>query len=380
MYFVVYTDYLYRERGGAVYGERAFVRFLDALAVELDGLRLLGRLDPGSGPAHYRLGGPIEFVPLPYYAKLTQVGAVLRSIPGTVGRMWRALDDADAVFSLGPFPHAIGLALLARVRRRRLVLGVRQDFPAYIRHRHPGAPVLLAAAWALECCWRMLALTAPVVAVGADLARRYRRSPRVLNATISLIGGADVEAGARAAGRAYDVPELTLLAVGRLDAEKNPLLLADILRLLRARDQRWRLVVCGEGGMCAALERRLAELGLSDRCELRGYVPLDGGLLELYRSSHAFVHVSRTEGLPQVLIEAYASGLPAVATAVGGVRELGDCSLLVPADDAVAAAEAIQRLIDEPALRERLINAGLARAAGLTLEAMAAETARFIAA
>src|SRR5581483_2467935 len=122
----------------------------------------------------------------------------------------------------------------------------------------------------------------------------------------------------------------------------------------------------------------LSELGLTDACDLRGYVPLDGGLLELYRASHAFLHVSRTEGLPQVLIEAYASGLPSVATAVGGVRGLGDCSLLVPPDDAVAAAGAVQRLIDDRALRERLVAAGLRRARRSTLEAQASEVARFI--
>jgi glycosyltransferase involved in cell wall biosynthesis len=375
---LVYTDYLYRERGGTVFAERAFVRFLGALARELDGLRLLGRLDQGPGPAHYVLDGAIEFVPLPHYAKLTQLGAVLRSVPGTVRRMWRALDDSETVFSLGPFPHAIVLAVMARLRRRRLVLGVRQDFPSYVRHRHPGRPLLWLMAWVLETCWRALALRTPVVTVGADLARHYRRSPRVLNTTISLIGADDVKAGRAAAARSYEVGQLTLLTVGRIDAEKNPLLVAEVLRLLRQRDPRWRLVVCGEGNLANALERRLRELGLADHCELLGYVPLDGGLLDVYRGSHTFLHVSRTEGLPQVLIEAYACGLPSVATAVGGVRNLGDCSLLVPPDDAVAAAEAAQRLIDDAALRSRLIEAGLRRAAELTLEGEAAAVARFL--
>jgi glycosyltransferase involved in cell wall biosynthesis len=377
---VVYTDYLYRDRDGTVFAERAFVRFLGALARQLGGLRLLGRLDTGPGPAHYELDGAIDFQALPHYARLTQIGPVLRSVPGTLARMWRALDDADVVFSLGPYPHAIALALIALLRRRRLVLGVRQDFPAYIRHRHPQNRLLHLAAWALECCWRLLALRNPVVAVGPDLAARYRRAPAVLTAAVSLISAQDVEAGRRAAVRSYDDDVLTLLTVGRLDAEKNPLLLAEVIALLRERDPRWRLVVCGEGDMAGLLRERLSELGLTDACDLRGYVPLDGGLLDAYRGSHAFLHVSRTEGLPQVLIEAYASGLPSVATAVGGVRALGDASLLVPPDDAVAAATAVQRLSDDSALRERLVAAGLQRATGLTEEGQAAAVAGFLAA
>src|SRR5437764_2584909 len=186
MRLVVYTDYLYRERHGEVFGERAFVRFLGALARELGGLRLLGRLDRGPGPAHYLLDEAIDFVALPHYERLTQIGPVVRSVPGTVASMWRALDDADAVLSLGPYPHAIALALLTLLRRRRLVLGVRQDFPAYVHHRHPRRRSLQLAATALEGCWRALALATPVVAVGPDIARRYRRSPRVLDTTVSL--------------------------------------------------------------------------------------------------------------------------------------------------------------------------------------------------
>ncbi len=217
-----------------------------------------------------------------------------------------------------------------------------------------------------------------MVAVGPDIASRYRRAPRVLEATISLITASDVKAGAAAAGRSYDSEVLTLLTVGRLDAEKNPLLLADVLALLRVRDPRWRMVVCGEGDLAGALRARLEQLGLSAHCELRGYVPLDGGLLDLYRASHVFLHVSRTEGLPQVLIEAYASGLPSVATAVGGVRSLGDCSVLVEPGDASAAAAAVEGLVGDEGVRERLIAAGLSRARQATIEVEAARVASFI--
>jgi glycosyltransferase involved in cell wall biosynthesis len=202
----------------------------------------------------------------------------------------------------------------------------------------------------------------------------------VLDATVSLITTADVKAGADAARRSYDGEVLTLLTVGRLDPEKNPLLLAEVLALLRERDPRWRLVVCGEGDLAGALRARLERMGLSNHFELRGYVPLDGGLLDLYRGSHVFLHVSNTEGLPQVLIEAYASGLPTVATAVGGVRSLADCSVLVEPGAAAAAAAAVQGVAGDSGLRERLIAAGLNRAKGATLEVQTRRVADFLAA
>jgi glycosyltransferase involved in cell wall biosynthesis len=103
------------------------------------------------------------------------------------------------------------------------------------------------------------------------------------------------------------------------------------------------------------------------------------GLLDVYRESHVFLHVSLTEGMPQVLLEAFASGLAVVATAVGGVAEAaGEAALLIGPDDADAAAKAVLRIAHDPELRRRLVSAGLQKARGQTLEAETARVAAFI--
>jgi glycosyltransferase involved in cell wall biosynthesis len=235
------------------------------------------------------------------------------------------------------------------------------------------------AADLLEGSWRRIAKRCPVVVVGPSLRRNYSHSPAVLEIAVSLVSAADVAAGRVAGARIYD-GQLQLLSVGRLDPEKNPLLLADAFAQIHRADQRWRLVVCGEGPMTDGLERRLRELGLSEVAEIRGYVPLHGGLLDLYRSSHAFLHVSLTEGMPQVLIEAFASGVPVVATAVGGVPDaVGSAALLIPANDADAAAAAVLRTGSDVALRGELIDAGLRHAERHTLEQESARVAQLIA-
>jgi 2-deoxystreptamine N-acetyl-D-glucosaminyltransferase/2-deoxystreptamine glucosyltransferase len=119
---------------------------------------------------------------------------------------------------------------------------------------------------------------------------------------------------------------------------------------------------------------------VSGRAELRGYVPLDGGLRDAYGSAHALLHVSWTEGFPQVLVEAFAAGLPVVATDVGGVAGVArHAALLIPSGDARAAAVALERLRADPALRERLTAGGRRVAAEHTVEATAARVAAFIA-
>jgi glycosyltransferase involved in cell wall biosynthesis len=381
----VYTDYEYCSDGQRRYGRRAFVVFLEALREHVDRLVLVGRFDPEPGSSHYPLHEETELVGLPHYESLGHPLAVARSLLVSVVRFWRLLDDVDTVWVLGPYPHSVLLALLTALRRRRLVLGVRQDMPLYVRSRRPDRRWMHVSADVLEGIWRLLARRYAVVVVGPELERKYRdgHARSVFATTVSLVSERDLDAAAQAvAARDYGGP-LTVLTVGRLDVEKNPLLLADIVaRLDDDGDGRtWRLLVCGEGPLREQLAERVAELGLGDRVELLGYVPIDGGLLQLYRSSHAFLHVSWTEGFPQVLVEAFASGLPAVATAVGGVPAAAEgAALLVAPDDAASAAAELRRLADDPVLRGELIAAGLERARGGTLETASARLAEFLAA
>ena len=96
-------------------------------------------------------------------------------------------------------------------------------------------------------------------------------------------------------------------------------------------------------------------------------------------TSHVLLHVSWTEGFPQVLVEAFASGLPVVATAVGGVPAgVGDAALLIPPGDPEAAADALERVAADRELRARLTDAGSERAAGLTLESQIADLVAFL--
>ncbi|MHB8235174.1 MAG: glycosyltransferase, partial [Solirubrobacteraceae bacterium] len=351
MRLAVYTDYEYRSDGVRRYGQRAFVVFLEALRPHVERLVLVGRFDPEPGTSHYPLHDDTELVGLPHYENLTQPLSVARSLFGSLVQFWRLLDEVDTVWVLGPYPHSVALALLTALRRRRLILGVRQDMPLYVRSRRPERRWMHLGADVLEAIWRLLARRYAVVVVGPELERKYLKghARRVLATTVSLVSSDDLADPDEALARRDYGGRLTLLTVGRLDAEKNPLLLADIVARLRAGGHDWRLLVCGDGPMRTELEAHIGALDVGEAIELLGYVPIDGGLLDLYRNSHAFLHVSLTEGFPQVLVEAFASGLPAVATAVGGVAAAaGDAALLIEPQDAGAAAEALERNATDP--------------------------------
>lgn len=378
MRLAIYTDYAYRRNGDDIYADRAFALFIEALAGQLeDRPVLIGRLHPKPATGRYRLTEAVEFVALPYYETVTRPLGAMREIARSLRRFWRVLGGVDAVWLLGPHPVALLFVALTAARRRTVILGVRQDMGEYIRSRHPGRRWLWAIGGILEGLWRLIGRLAPVVVVGPQLADNYSRSPELLAVAISLIGNADI--AGRPSRTDWDAEELEILSVGRLETEKNPLLLADILARLVERDPRWRLSVCGEGPLSDGLAQRLDDLGVAGNARLLGYLPLDEGLHDAYRGSHALLHVSWTEGLPQVLFEAFAAGLPVVATDVGGIRAaVGDATELVPAGDAEAAAAALERLRDDDALRARLVEAGTAQARDHTIEAETRRVADFM--
>jgi len=376
----VYADLVFRRDGDGLSADRAFIDFVAGLAPSLEELVLFGRLQPGPGrAAHPVSGGNVRFVALPYYRSTASARAVVPAFRASLGALEAELDRLDALWLFGPHPLALAFARAARAHGTPVFLGVRQDLLRYAAARSSGMRRVwsLPVALALERAFRRLSRRTPTIVVGAELARQYAGGAATLATGFSLVGDADLVPLDVALARSWE-GELRLLTVGRLSPEKNPMLLLDILVRLRSLEPRWRLSAIGEGPLAPALSRRAAELGLGDALALPGYIPIGPALWERYRASHAFLHVSRTEGLPQVLFEAQAAGLPIIATDVGGVRAaVGTSGLLVPPADAAAAAAAVDRLRTEPELRQRLVEAGARNAAQETRERQLANILEF---
>ena len=164
--------------------------------------------------------------------------------------------------------------------------------------------------------------------------------------------------------RELGLPESAFVVgtVGRLAPEKaQGVLLEAAQQLLRRPAERpLYVVLVGDGAERAALEKAAAPLGERVRfLGARADVP------RLLQGFDVFCLSSRTEGLPLVLPEAMATGLPVVSTAVGGIPSVvveGVTGYLVPVGAPAALAEALGRLQRDTALGPRLGTAGRIRA------------------
>jgi len=169
------------------------------------------------------------------------------------------------------------------------------------------------------------------------------------------------------AANGFGEDEILVLSAARLDPQKNPLGLIEAFAAAAAGDVRCRLLMAGEGSLMEEARRRAAQLGVGGQVSLLG-VRTD--IPELLNACDAFALASDWEGHPLSLMEAMATGLPVVATAVGGVPEIvedGVTGLLVPPGDIQALAQALECLIRNPQRRRELGEA--ARAASTRFDA-----------
>jgi glycosyltransferase involved in cell wall biosynthesis len=246
--------------------------------------------------------------------------------------------------------------------------------PALLLGRLSGAPVVVSehyTGFQRGLVTGSDALTARLAFRGADLVApvshdlaRYVRSiqPRARVRVVGNVVDTDVfSPPARPQARAAGQP-IRLLTVAALAAKKGHRnLLEALVSVRRTHDVVLDLV--GEGDERAKLQELTRALGLDGSVRFHGELA-KGEVAELMRQSDLFVLPSLYENLPVVLIEAMASGLPIVATSVGGVPELLDerAGLLCPPGDPAALAGAILVVLE-----------GRMR---LDLESVAAETRR----
>jgi colanic acid/amylovoran biosynthesis glycosyltransferase len=150
-----------------------------------------------------------------------------------------------------------------------------------------------------------------------------------------------------------------LLTVARLAPRKGQEVLLDALSQLRSEGDDVVLTIVGDGPARRDIELRADELGVAGAVTFVGALGRDE-VPGFYAKADAFCLPSFSEGVPIVLMEAMASGLPVVATQIMGVPELvnNGYGLLVPPARADALAHALSRLMHDPELRRDLGTAG----------------------
>jgi len=149
-----------------------------------------------------------------------------------------------------------------------------------------------------------------------------------------------------------------VVSAGRLSPEKGHRYLVEAIAGLKIKQPGAFFLFCGDGPCREALEKQAHELGVLDRTLFSGF---RRDLPEIFSVMDLFVLPSLSEGLPNVILEAFASGKPVVASDVGGVSEIVNHEvngLLVPPQQSDHLAEAIERILSDPLWGKEMGNSG----------------------
>jgi glycosyltransferase involved in cell wall biosynthesis len=176
---------------------------------------------------------------------------------------------------------------------------------------------------------------------------------------------------------------MTVLCVARIDRQKNQMLLVEWMG--RHTDAKVRLVgPVTQPDYRAELEARAAALGVAGHLTVVGALKPDSPeLVSEYKNADVFVLPSRHEPFGIVVLEAWAAGVPVVASDVGGLGKLcaahPDAALTFPRDDAEAMGLAIERILSDTTQRARMVQNGRLAAQAYDWQSLAARLVDFYA-
>jgi glycosyltransferase involved in cell wall biosynthesis len=250
--------------------------------------------------------------------------------------------------------HMVHANLMARALRMLVPVPV---LVSTIHNVYEGGPILMAG-------YRLSnGLVDHMTIISEAAAERFVRERIVPSRLLTVIAnGVDTERmrnvppGARSELRSalgVSDQDFVWLAVGRFEIAKDYPNMLRAFAQVRAAEPRAVLVIVGQGSLQAEAEALVAELGLGPAVRFLGArtdVP------EVMHAADGYVMSSAWEGMPMVLLEAAAAGLPIVATAVGGNGEVvrdGESGFLVPAKDAEALGRGMLRLMTLPDAERR---------------------------
>jgi glycosyltransferase involved in cell wall biosynthesis len=245
--------------------------------------------------------------------------------------------------------HMVHANLMARALRLLVPIPV---LVSTIHNVYEGGPLLMAAYRATN------GLVDHMTIISQAAADRFVGERIVPQRLLTVIANGvdtermrDVPPGTRAGLRsALQVSEdrFVWLAVGRFETAKDYPNMLRAFAGVRAREAQAVLVIVGQGSLQGEAEALTAELGLGGAVRFLG---ARSDIPAVMSAADGYVMSSAWEGMPMVLLEAAAAGLPIVATAVGGNGEVvrdGESGFLVPARDPAALAEGMLRLMALP--------------------------------
>ena len=292
-----------------------------------------------------------------YYKKLPLI--FLYNLPVFI----KAIKKADMILLITSGMNSFMIAFLAKLYGKPIFTYFVGDQRSIVRKgsKYKGIRLVIAqliANFHVFLHKRIVSISKASFFISSDLERRlgkYNNNSFIVIA--SLVNENDISID----NSPHTDTDTRLLYVGRLSHEKGLDCLIQALPYLVKENNRLTLSICGDGPETKRLRILVERLGMTDYVNFHGFVPWGEKLSKIYLDSDIFILPSLSEGVPKVLLEAMASGIPIIATNVGGIPDIIndlENGILVPPGNSEAIADAVKMIIKNNSLQKKLIRNG----------------------
>lgn len=319
----IYYSMTFHKYNGEYYCNGAFGRYLDELAKNIDKIILCVPVKEvkSSKYSDYKIiSKNIKFQEMPDYKNV--IGSVKYIIPSTIRLIRFSKEWRGQTYIRWPSPYSYIVYILSKFNKIETNIHIVGDSKAVVLNgsKYRGIIKSIAISYAnlQDIMLRKMMKKSTNISNGTGMRRIYSDLKiNVSEIRTSTIMKEDIYERKNIFN---NCEKIKILYVGYLRQEKGvSYLLKAIKELENITDKRIELDIVGDGEEYEVLKKLSKDLGIENKVNFKGYIPLGKNLFDIYKENDIFILPSLSEGTPRVLIEAMANGLVVVATDVGGI-------------------------------------------------------------
>jgi glycosyltransferase involved in cell wall biosynthesis len=380
----IFINQAFYDFKGQISTDLSFVRFIESFGKEFQEIKIFAPTKKVS--SHYEqglylCGKKIFLCQLPYYDNVKDLAKkALILLPRSMALLFNGLKDVDRLWIVGPHPLGLMAGFFADFYKIPSFLHIRGNILNDVKARYDNSMIGKTYARYMHWSNRMLSKKMTTLAVGSQLFDLYKDEAKVINwVSPSLITMKDIittrEGLQQKKGKHNS--RVIMLFVGRVEPEKGlEYLFSALQELNQNTSNRYELMVVG-GAQRGSEEKEkqirqsALQMGIDQFITWKGYVPYSNEIKKIYREADVFVLPSLTEGIPKVIYEALAFGVPIVSTDVGGISDIikhNHNGILIKPGSKDEIVSAVKSLLERPGFEKQLIENGLNAAVNFTIE------------
>ncbi|RZB31511.1 MAG: hypothetical protein SRB2_04480 [Desulfobacteraceae bacterium Eth-SRB2] len=319
---------------------------------------------------------------IPYFHNVNDL--IKRSfivIPRTINTLKKELPDTDVLWIVGPHPLGILVWYFVAKYNTRAFSHIRGNILKDVSARYNNSMTGRLYANYMHFNNKLLSKHVSVMVVGKELYDFYKNGAKEIHwISPSLISKRDIELTRVIVKTRSENnnSKINLLFVGRIEPEKGLKYLFQALNELNHREAKTEYLLTIVGGAQRGSEHKETEIKeLAEELDVqkfivwKGYIRFGVELKRIYRDADVFVLPSLTEGIPKVIYEAMAFGLPIISTNVGGITDIikhGKNGLIIRTKSCEDISNAVEQIVNDPSLKMKLTTVGLREVEKYTIE------------